>query len=129
MLVVDSGIKHAFMLLYAYIVFCIGLPEKHSRRRYFFGGAAAVLIGGSMLVLKNYIFVIAIPSLMALFYLAEGMIFHVRPKKNLTPDAYLIRIQLRSLLSVGGDIDRCNSIAVIRNSGIVRFTGAGNGLL
>ena len=84
MLVVDSGIKHAFMLLYAYIVFCIGLPEKHSRRRYFFGGAAAVLIGGSMLVLKNYIFVIAIPSLMALFYLAEGMIFHVRPKKNLT---------------------------------------------
>ncbi len=84
MIAIDSGIKHVGILLYAYIVYCIAMPEKQSRYKYLTGGLEAILIGGTMAFIKGFIYIFGMPALIAAFFLTEGVHFRLNPRKNLT---------------------------------------------
>ena len=80
----DSGIKHAGMLLYAYIVFCIAMPDKFTRCRYMAGGVAVFVTGASMTYLMTVLSPMTVPVMIIALFLITGVLFRQRPGKNLT---------------------------------------------
>lgn len=84
MIAYDSGIKHAGILLCAFIVYVIAMPEQFGRHKKIVGGVMALMIGASMAVLRQFVQPMHVLALLILFMVFMGVYFEQEPKKNIT---------------------------------------------
>lgn len=81
---VVTAIKHSGIVLCAYYVYIIAMPQRRSRGRYAAGAIIALLLGCSMFFLKERMSLMHLPFLVVIFYMIMGILFRVRMKQNLT---------------------------------------------
>ena len=83
MISIVSGIKNMGILLIAYRVYLMALPEKPDCRKRMTGGVLMALIGASMVFLYQWLVPMHFPVLLAAFFLVTGMLFGERIRRNL----------------------------------------------
>lgn len=81
---VVTAIKHSAIVLCAYYVYIIAMPQRRSRAGYVAGAMTALLLGCSMYFLKERLTPMHLPFLLVIFYVIMGIMFRVRMKQNLT---------------------------------------------